>query len=353
MADGDVATLGHAVLDDIDVGQALEIAQNGLLRGENGLIVLAHDHVDAHKEAGQQHVGGVGELGAQRDGVGGLIHVHAGEVEVTGGGIVGAVVHGERGLDVGGRHVLEIAAFPELLLQGIQIVGRLRHFHVHGVGLVDGGKRRSLTCGEQSAHGEVAEGDAAAYGSAHLGAAVVDFRGVHGGLARLHGGLGLTQRGLHIIVVLLTDGLGLQHAGGAAFTKLRHVEIGLGAREIGAGLVESGLVGVGFDAVEHVAFLDHGAFGEAAFLEDAAHFGTNFSPAVGYGAARKLALNVHLVRSQLDGGHARHAGLGRLSGVVLLGNEAAQLIAADKEEGKRQQSGRKLKKSGHYGMLLE
>ena len=130
------------------------------------------------------------------------------------------------------------------------------------------------------------------------------------------------------------------------------VEIGFGAGEIGAGLVEGGLVGVGLDAVEHVAFLDHGAFGEAAFLENAAHFGAHFGPAVGHGATGEFSLNVHLVGSHFYGGHADGAGLGRLSGVVLLGYEAAQLIAADKEEGKRQQSGRELKNSDHYNMLL-
>ena len=318
------------------------------MRHENGLRIFAHDDPGVHEEAGKQFSVRVGELGAQRDGVGVLIHVHAGEVQMPGCGIGAAVGHGQQRGDGRGFHIIGLAFFLKLFFEGIEVVRRLGHFDVHRVRLIYGGKRGGLIGRQQCAHGKVADGDAAADGRPHFGSAVIDFRRFHRGGAGLYRGFRLLQGRLGVVVVLLAHGFAPQHVGRAAFAQPGHLQIGFRAGKIGARLVQRGFIGVRLYAVQDVAFLDHGPFGKAEFLEYAAHFGPHFGPAVCACAAGQLAFDGHGLRRQRHRGDLNgatcHGGRG---GLRIVAEKSPDAVAAGKHKGKRQQERRESTQFGH------
>ena len=100
--------------------------------------------------------------------------------------------------------VLQQAA-GQVLFHAQQFGGGLGDIDVHGVELLDGGQRRGLAGGDQRAGGDRGAADAAGNRRLDAGVIEVDARGLQGRPGGRDLGLGLLERRLGIIIILLAD----------------------------------------------------------------------------------------------------------------------------------------------------
>jgi hypothetical protein len=85
-------------------GIALGVAQDALLRRQDGVGHDALRRLDAHEHAGQQQALRVGDAGAQHDRAGVFVHAHFAEFDGAGFGIVAAIFQLDMHGGAGGQH---------------------------------------------------------------------------------------------------------------------------------------------------------------------------------------------------------------------------------------------------------
>ena len=191
------------------------------------------------------------------------------------------------------------------LAQRQQLGAGLRHIHVDGVELLDGGQCRVLAGRDQCPRRIGGGADTAGNGRLDARIVQIDLRRLQRSLGGHHGGPVLLQGGFGIVHVLFAHRVDGQQITVALRLRFGRAYHGLRLNERCLRIVVGCLVAGGIQLVEHLTFLHLLAFGEQPLLDDATHLGPNLGAHVRHRPASQRLFHRQALR---DDGLHHHGG---------------------------------------------
>jgi len=202
---------------------------DGLLRQQNGVVDLRLLQLDAHVQAGQKLLVGIGDFRAQRYLTAGGIHRQVGEQQAAGEWVGASILQhdGNAGSTLARWLVLPIGQpSPELERFG----RRLGEVHIHRINLLNHRKLRRIPLSDQRALCDQRAPNATRDRRGDRGIAQIDVGRLHVGLAHRDIRFGLFLRCHGVRVGLLADHAGLEQRLVALGQCRRLRQIGLSPR---------------------------------------------------------------------------------------------------------------------------